>query len=186
MFNGVVLNIAALNYTEDRFLDDPYTFDELVGKAQTIKFDVKEQVEVYGRKIQKSTLDWWKKQSKEAQRQMLPHKDDVSIDQLHKFLIDDHRAAKMDKIYTRSNTFDPILVLTLFEACGQKDPVPWWLIRDTRSFIDGVVWGAGIKNTFVPPELKDKIIKHDSAHDIALDVFRMQYVLRVVNGKENV
>ena len=67
MFNGVVVNISAMNYTEERFTHDPYSYEELIDKCSVLKFDVKEQVEKYGRKIEQGALDWWKNQGAEAQ-----------------------------------------------------------------------------------------------------------------------
>ena len=43
MLNGVVVNIAAMNYTEERFTHDPYSYEELLDKCSVMKFDVKEQ-----------------------------------------------------------------------------------------------------------------------------------------------
>lgn len=182
-YNCVVVNIAAMNYTEDRFLTNPYEYDELVEMCNTLKFDVQEQVEKYGRHIQKSTLDWWKKQSKEAQKCLIPSDEDVSITELYDFMVK-HKAATVDKIFTRSNTFDPIIVQTLLHDIGMKDPAPWWTIRDTRSFLDGLLYGSDISNKFIPEDVKDKFIGHDSRHDIAMDVYRMQHVVRIVHGKD--
>jgi len=183
MFNGVVVNIAAMNYTEERFTHDPYSYEELLDKCSVMKFDVKEQVEKYGREIEKETLNWWKKQSAEAQKCLSPSDEDVSIKELYPFLIDKHDAPQCDKIFTRANTFDPIIVRTIFDNIGiEKDPTPWWTIRDTRSYLDAFLWGSGHKNSFIPEEVKDKFIHHDPSHDIAMDVYRMQSVIQLVHG----
>lgn len=182
MFNGVVVNIAAMNYTEERFTHDPYSYEELIDECSTLKFNVKEQVEKYNRKIQQSAIEWWKMQGGEAQKCLKPSDEDVSITELYPFLIDKHDAPNCDKIFTRSNTFDPILVKTLFYAVGVEDPTPWWTIRDTRSYLDAFLWGSGHKNNFIPEDVKDKFIAHDPKHDIAMDVYRMQSVIQAIHG----
>ena len=58
--NPVVLSFAMLNFSESRMLGDmPHTFEELLDKVDYIKFDVKDQVKNYNRKIDKETVDWW-------------------------------------------------------------------------------------------------------------------------------
>ena len=72
-----------------------------------IKFLVDEQVKEYGRSVQQSTIDWWKNQPKEAQYQLKPSTDDVSITELYDFFVE-NRPDDLKKVYTRGNTFDPI------------------------------------------------------------------------------
>jgi hypothetical protein len=183
MFNCVVVNIAAMNYTEERFTHDPYSYEELLDKCSVMKFDVKEQVEKYDRKIEQGTLNWWKKQSAEAQQCLKPSDKDVSITELYPFLIDKHDAPKCDKIFTRGNTFDPVLVRSIFDSIGiEKDPTPHWIIKDTRSYLDAFLWGSEYDNKFIPEEVKDKFIHHDPSHDIAMDVYRMQSVIQAIHG----
>ena len=55
-------------------------------------------------------------------------------------------------------------------------PYPWWIIRDTRSMLDGMLWGSGIDNKFIPDGLEEKFVHHDPRHDIVMDVMRMQTV----------
>jgi len=179
---SVVLSMAALPFTEERFVtDNPYTYNELLMNAKFIKFNVKEQVEVYGRKVDKETLEWWSKQSPEARKSLAPSKDDAPLIELHPFLMDllnNPKDAK--KIYTRGNTFDPIFLESLLQNINQVDPFPWWNIRDTRSMIEGMTFGTDIRNDFMPDELKEHFIHHNPIHDIAIDVMRLQYVARIL------
>ena len=59
-------------------------------------------------------------------------------------------------------------------------PHPWWVTRDTRSTIDGMAWGEDINNKFIPEGLEEKFIAHDPAHDIVMDVMRIQYLSRIL------
>lgn len=179
---SVVLSMAALPFTEERFTtDNPYTYNELLMNTKYIKFDVKEQVEVYGRKVDKETVEWWSKQSAEARKSLAPSKDDAPLAELYPFLIDlidDPKKAK--KIYTRGNTFDPIFLESLLQNINKPDPFPWWNVRDTRSMIEGMTFGTDIRNDFIPDELKEHFVHHNPIHDVAIDVMRLQYVARIL------
>lgn len=180
-FNGVVLNIAAIKFDEKRFNSNPYTFEELVDSAKYMKFNVEEQVRTYGRVIKQSTLDWWREQGPEAQKQVRPSKDDVSIAELYEFLSLEVQIQNCDRVYTRGNTFDPILVATIMQQIGREDPTRWWTVRDTRSLFDGMTYGHGIKSTFIPEGLESKFTAHDAKHDVAMDVMRFQYLARLLS-----
>lgn len=180
--DGVVLSMAALAFDENRYVSNPYTYEELLESAQYIKFDVEEQVKVYGRKIEKATVDWWAKQDKAAQHCLAPSDDDRSIADLPGFmrgLVADTKTVK--RVYTRGNTFDPIFTESIFRALQQYEPFHWNLVRDTRSMIEGLSWGSGIKNSFMVEGLEDKFVKHDPVHDIAMDVMRMQVLVQAIS-----
>ena len=181
MFTGAVVSLACLQFDTSRYTKgDGYEYEELLGMTKTIKFDVQEQVKEYGRSIQKSTLDWWKKQGAEAQKQLKPSSDDVSISHLYEWMTTEFQISKAKAVWTRGNTFDPIFLRTILDATGDEDPFKqWWAIRDTRSFLDGMLFGSGIKNSFIPDELALKFIAHDPKHDVVMDVMRMQYLARL-------
>ena len=179
---GVVLSMAALAFDENRYTTDPYTYEELLEKAQYIKFNVEEQVRVYGRKIQKETVDWWAKQDKAAQHCLAPSDDDRSIADLPDFLrglVADPKSVK--RVYTRGNTFDPIFTESLLKVLRQPDPFHWRTVRDTRSFIEGLSWGTNLDNGFMVEGLEKKFVKHDPIHDIAMDVMRMQVLVQAIS-----
>ena len=182
-FNGAVLSVAGIAYDEDRFLENPYHYSELLDMCEYMKFDVKDQVK-YGRKVEKGSLDWWKEQSKDAQKQLLPSDSDVPISELQTFLnrLNIHTAKK---VFTRGNSFDPVFTRSLLDDLGLTDPTAWWAIRDVRSFIEGFSYGSDINHDFIPKELVDEFVQHDPEHDVAMDVIRMQYLIRTIYGKEN-
>jgi len=180
MINGVVVNLAAILFEEKRFIENPYEFDELIDSAYFVKFDVMEQVEKYGRTIRKEALDWWAEQSKEARLMLKPSPDDVSIDTIADFFCNTLQSQLCSKVYTRGNTFDPILTETLHRNIGKNDSTKWWLIRDVRSLFEGMTYGHKIKNNFIPEGLEDKFIAHNPIHDIAMDIMRFQYLARVL------
>ena len=180
-FDGVVLSVAGIRYDEERFLTNAYTFNELLGMCKSIKFDVADQVK-RGRKIEKKTLDWWKKQPKEVKHQLKPNENDVSITELYDFLINELGTVSSKKVFTRGNTFDPVFVKSIFDSLNIEDPTPWWNIRDVRTYIDAFTYGTKIRHNFVPEELSEQFMAHDPAHDVAMDIYRMQYLIRAIYG----
>lgn len=180
---GVAVNLAICSYDESRLSsNNPYAYEELLHEVKYIKFDVEEQVEIYNRKIDPDTLAWWAQQPSEARAVLTPSDEDTSITELEQFLFDSINFTKLKKAYTRGNTFDPILLRELLEAAGKKDPFPFWIVRDTRSTIDGMAFGHKIKNTFIPEGLGDKFIAHDCKHDIVMDIMRMQSLAQALKG----
>ena len=179
-YTGVAVSLAILRFNESNYALDPYNYDNLVEDTAFIKFDVEEQVKKFGRKIDKSTLEWWGKQSEEAQQQLKPSPSDVSISNLWNFITEYTQGMDMRRVYTRGNMFDPVLMEKLLYACDKGILYPWWNVRDTRSFLDGLLWGSDIDNKFMPDGCAQSFIHHDPRHDIALDVMRMQNVVRAL------
>ena len=179
---GVVISFAMLPFSPSRFTNPElaYTYDELVSKAKFIKFNVEEQVKKYDRKIDKTTLEWWNEQGAEAKKQLKPGPDDKSISELYGFFVL-HCPVNLDTVYTRGNTFDPVFFQHIIDQTGYTRPYDWWKDRDTRSLIDGLSWGTGLKNSFMPPDCEDKFIHHDPCHDIALDVMRLQTLVQAIS-----
>jgi hypothetical protein len=179
--NGVVLSMALLEFDEDRYVTNPYTYEELLTNSRMIKFDVEEQVKKYKRTINPDTLRWWGEQSKEAQKVLKPSVEDVSIDKLHAFIVLNIKdPLKLKKTYTRGNTFDCIFLEHIMRATGKPDPFNWRGIRDTRSMIEGMSWGTDMDNGYIPEGLAAKFIAHDPRHDIVMDVMRMQELARAL------
>tara|TARA_B100001057_G_C22862723_1_gene955235 strand:+ start:462 stop:1046 length:585 start_codon:yes stop_codon:yes gene_type:complete len=176
--NGVVTCLAVLKFDESRFVEKPYTFKELVNSAKVMKFSVEEQVKTYKRKIDKSTLEWWKEQGDDAQKWIKPSDDDRGLEELYDFFM---KAAGGDatKFYTRGNTFDPILLESIMKQTHKPMPYNWWEVRDTRSLIEGLSWGSKLENKFIPPDCDD-LVKHNPTHDIALDVMRIQALAQAI------
>jgi hypothetical protein len=183
-YNGVAVSLAILNFNRGRFVHNPYEYEELIDKVATIKFDVNDQVKNYNRKIENDTLEWWKNQSEEAQKQLRPSSEDVSISELYNFMILNTNTINLRRVYTRNNTFDPMFLYSLCLATGKPLPYDWWLIRDTKSMIDGLSHGMDLKDDFIPEGLSEKFVAHDPKHDVAMDVMRLQTLIRGVEGLE--
>lgn len=177
-----VLSFAVLDFDEDKFISDvPYDYKELVDRSFYIKFNVKDQLRRYKRIIEKDSLLWWEKKSKESRQVLKPSPEDKQIEYLFDFINRQYGGNKIDKTFTRGNAFDPILLQSLMKAIGKYDPFPWWSIRDTRSFIEGMLMGTtDVDNKFIPEGLESDFVAHDPRHDIAMDVMRMQVLTRAI------
>lgn len=176
-YRGVVVSLAVLTFDPYRFtsIHEKYTFEELVNETKFVKFDVEQQTKHYGRKIQKSTLEWWKEQGEDAIAKIKPSPDDVSISTLPNWW-KENTPDYIEKAWTRNNTFDPVILDFIYEQFADQNDKPhnWWSIRDTRSYIEGLSFGSNLKNNFIPEGIENKITKHDPTHDVALDVMRIQ------------
>ncbi len=178
--NGVVLSLAILSYNEDRLSGFGYTYEGLLAKCKYIKFNVEDQVKNYKRVIDTDTLEWWSKQTPEAIKELDPSDNDQLISTIDDFLREHVDFKQLKKCYTRGNTFDPVFMEYIYKDIGKKEPIPFWAIRDTRSTIDGMSWGANLDNKFIPDGLKEKFIAHDPRHDIVMDVMRMQTLAQAI------
>ena len=107
-----VLSIAIYTFNTNSI--DSLTIENIVNDCVFASFDVSEQVKTYGKVIEKDTLEWWSKQSKEAQKQIAPSDSDVSIRDLPT-LFEAAQVHDSDRVFTRGNTFDPIFTSQIFK-----------------------------------------------------------------------
>lgn len=176
---SAVLSFAMVSYNDSDFLKgDGLDYDDLIFQCEYIKFDVLDQVNNHGRKIDPNTLSWWKSQGEDAKKVLKPGADDQSISVFPNWVRQKTKwdPINYDKVWSRGNTFDPIFLAEL-----NADPFPWWAIRDTRSYIDALLLGSEITdNRFVPDKYASKFIHHDPRHDIVMDIMRMQELTRAI------
>ncbi len=177
-----VIDCSFIVVQEDSMGNNEYTFDALVNSCSKIKLDVSEQVKKYGYKVEKSTVKWWESQGEEARKNIAPKASDVSLREFCEEVLSYLNGfSKIDYWWARSNTFDPIILERLFRDCGLIDEfnqvLKFWAVRDTRSFINGAL-GFDFSDKFIPDEkLKEKFVAHDSRHDVAMDILRMQAII---------
>lgn len=170
--NGVILSFALFSFDEQRFVDNPYTFDEILESSIFQKYDVTEQVQKYKRKISQETVDWWLTQDIQSiKNQFNPKSDDISISQLC-VLIDG--LGNINKAFSRGR-FDSEFIDSIYSSMGKINPIQYWKVRDIRSYLDGMMFGVkGFNDKFIPKELSNIKFAHDPKYDIALDVIRIQ------------
>lgn len=181
-----IVNLSVKAFDWSRFCDKPYSFKELVDSTSTFKLDVREQVKDHGRIVEKGTLDFWQNQEASVRKQVLPLKDDLKLAEFcNKFgelLID---TGKIGFWWSRNNAFDPPILRNAFYKAG--DPtlleryLKYYRVRDTITYIDAK-FNFEEDTGFIP--VSDEVYwgktfkKHDSAHDVAADIMRLQTIAR--------
>ena len=174
--DAVVLSASMIHWDAD----EEFTYDELIARAMTVKFDAKEQIQKYKRVVDKDTLEWWSKQG-DYQRKMSFEKSssDVSlIDGIGMFndYYMTHKKEKEPLIWARGN-MDGIVYESLAKAGCIELRHHYGQWRDVRTAIDILYPTA--KNGYCEIE-KDGFnrydaIKHCPDHDCALDIMMMRY-----------
>ncbi len=180
--NCAVVDVSVMTFDWDRMLsDNPYTVSD-INLTTRFKISVVDQAKNYGFKVENDVIDFWSKQSKEVRSNVAPKKDDLTVadftNQFHSFLID---SAPIAHWWSRSNTFDPVILQRLFDSQDKGkhlgEYLKYYLIRDTRTWIDAKL-NFPKKNGFVLDEWKAVFAAHDSRWDILIDVLRMQLIAR--------
>jgi hypothetical protein len=177
---AAVVCLATLVFEESRFLNNPYTYEELLSQTKLFKFQVEPQLK-YGRTICPESVKWWKTLPPTIQALLKPLHSDLDISEIPS-IFKSVNIGLMDKVYTRGNDFDPVINQTIYDYFKQNGDYAWWKLRDTRSLFDGMTYGHNIKNTFIPEGLEEKFQKHHPTHDIVMDVMRFQYLVQLING----
>lgn len=188
------IDVSVMVFDWDRFTsDNPYTTKDI---KETVRFklSVEDQVKNYNYLVENSVLEFWAEQSKEVRARVKPRPDDLTVEefvkQFHDFIID----AKVEHWWSRSNTFDPVILTRLFDSQGKKEHLygylKYYLVRDTRTYIDAKFNFQNKKNGFCPvadEKLWESTFKaHDSSWDILADVLRLQAIVRAENDMEQI
>lgn len=188
-----IVECAAHFFSWERFLDKPYSLFEIVDEVKHFKLDIQDQIKNYGRKTEESTMKFWMGLPKEVRESvLLPRKDDLKLKEFtEEFITYLHAGPKVSYWWSRSNTFDPIILLQAGTATDTMNLIDqylkFWKVRDIRTFIDAKL-EFGTKNGFCPVAdeswWKDNFVAHDSRFDVAADILRLQAIHRAENGLE--
>lgn len=188
------IDCSYTTFVWDRFLEEPYTFQELVSSIKKSKLSIKYQVTNYDFSYKEEDLNWWMQQAPEVKKNIKPLPTDLTIHQFIEEMIDYLRKSeKISYWWSRSNGFDPVILDHLSMAIKKdkflNEYIPFWRVRDTRTFIDAK-FNFSTKNGFCPVanEAKwEQVFKaHDSTHDVAADILRLQAIARAENDMEQI
>lgn len=187
---AAAIDIAAFVFDPKRFVsDDPYDLD-LIDDVCHWKLSVKDQVETYGYEVSSETVDWWLKQDKTVRDRIKPKSSDMTVIEFVKsFQSYLQNVGKLDIWWSRSNTFDPIILERLYESVDKlkimNNTLKHFLVRDTRSYIDAK-FDFNTRTDFCPIQdqaLWERTFKqHDCRWDIVADILRMQTIKRAEEG----
>ena len=164
---ATILTIGAVKF-------DPFG-DEL-SEADMEKFYVKVDVDScdkIGCTVSQDTLEWWAKQSQEAQDEAFSPDDRIEItdavNQLYKFCW----GAK--RVWSHGAGFDIIILENLFRKIGKAIPWSFWEVRDTRTLFD-----IGI-NPNRPP-----VLKHHALEDAWNQAVGVQNVYKKLRSASSI
>jgi len=173
--NSVILSLACIHFRSD----EKPTFRELVDSAYFVKFNVRDQVENYGRKIDKGTLEWWEKQCEIVRKKsFLPSKDDqnlrTGVESFHSWI-----QSKNDNkswVWARGS-LDDTLLHSIERQLKVETLLPYHRWRDVRTAVDLLYDSTnGYCAVYHVDFLYERdIIKHDPVIDCALDVMMLLY-----------
>lgn len=189
-----VVDMAYSTFEWDRFLSDPYSFEELADTVQTVKVDIKDQLDNYNCSFKKDDVAWWESLPKEARDKMKRSPNDLTVtefcDTIVAYLKD---SGKIDYWWSRGNTFDPVIMQRHMWATNNGNAfdyaLKFWKVRDVRTHIDAK-FNYTTRSGFVPVADEDywnkAFIAHDSTHDVAADILRLQAIHRAENDLEQI
>jgi len=188
-----IVDMAYYAFEWDRFLENPYSFEELASNIQTVKLDVRDQVENWKCGFEQEDLKFWQRLPKAARDKLKPTENDLTVQPFCDIILAYLREQRnVDYWWSRSNTFDPIIIWRIMNESGNghlfSEYLKYYKVRDIRTFIDAK-FNFGIKhNGFIPVADEDywhkTFVAHDSTHDVAADILRLQMIHRAENGHE--
>ena len=192
VFNIPVINCSCVMFDWNRFTsDNPYTFKGLLSEIKTFKVSIIDQVKNHKRSYKDSDLDWWQKQSHEVCKQLKPSVEDLTLKGYIDSIISYIGDIKVDYWWSRANSFDPVILQrdfnTVYPNRDLNDHLKFWNVRDVRTYIDTNFRFKLKRNTFCPYEdeekWKEEFQTHNSAHDVAADILRLQMIERCINNE---
>ena len=190
--DAALIDLSVFVADTDKMISNEPSNLHTINEITRFKFSVTDQVDNYGWKVYEDTVKFWATVSEEARKHIRPLKTDLTVEQFVdaflKFLIE---SGKIDYWWSRSNTFDPILLWRIFDTVNKynhmNEYLPFWRIRDVRTYID-VKLDFPKKNGFIPIQDEETWVKnfveHNSSWDVLADVLRMQAILRAENDLE--
>jgi hypothetical protein len=187
-----VVDMAYTTFVWQRFLDKPYTFEELVDSVKTVKLSVMDQMKNYNCSFKKEDVAWWEKLPKHARDKIKASSSDLTVVEFCDTILTYLREQKnVDYWWSRGNTFDPVILDRLMKSTGNdaacNQYLQFWKVRDVRTYIDAK-FNFSTKSGFVPlgdeKYWNETFVAHDSSHDVAADVLRLQAIFRAENDLE--
>lgn len=172
--NAIITSIAV---TPFRLTDKDATFESLLEKTFFMKINAKTQNKLYKRTADKSTLDWWNKQSDKVKSYSFKSCPDdahpkAALIALNKFIKDTEYDWHNSYVFERGMGFDTTKMQSLYQACDVKMGFNFWRAREIRTINDLI--GDVSNGKWEPDEGRpDGFIEHHAKHDAALDAYRL-------------
>lgn len=192
IFKAPLVNCSYFIFDWDRFTSEtPYTFNELVKNISFRKFNIKTQIQS-GYKYKTKDVEWWEGLGSDVSKQLKPSSDDILVEKFVKELYNELKDINIKKWWSRANCFDPCLLQRSFEEYMSNDHLneilPFWKVRDVRTYIDSKFDMSAKKTAFCPIEDEEiwakYFIEHNSIHDVAADILRIQKIERTIHCED--
>lgn len=158
--DAVILTIGAV-------LFDPYStriYDKFY-----VRVDI-DSCDKLGMQVNESTIEWWGKQSKEAQDEAFGEENrlpiEEAIEKFHKF------AWNSEAYWSHGSIFDINILETYYRKLNKATPWQFWQIRDTRTVFD----------LGYDPELP-KVTAHNALEDANAQAIGVQTVMRKIGRR---
>ena len=184
---GVALDLSATYFTDTELLDGSdkpvLSFKDLIERSLTVKFDVADQIDTYGRTTDQGVIDWWKKQSEDARSLVAKSERDVSLSTGINTFFDwlDH-PAKKTRLWARGMVFDLCLLEDLMKDVEYNRFMAFWNYRDTRTWFAGCMLDPNYDRVPVSKDELDGFVAHNSSHDVAKDALMCMYAPLYASG----
>lgn len=188
-----VIDCSYFVFDWERFTKKPYEMEELIENIRKDKLDIKHQVTELGYAYTKEDIDFWTNQGHAAMQMIKPNpKLDIKVEEfIDNVITYINKAPNFKFWWSRSNTFDPIILERLARSVGREKEIRtallYWAVRDTRTWIDAK-FNFSQKNGFVPVKNEaywnGMFQLHNSSHDVAADIMRLQTIARAEEDLE--
>lgn len=177
---AAILSIAII-YVPDA---EPRPAVELMSDYIFVKFDVKDQISRFKRTVDMGTVEWWKKQSKNARDKSYernPELDLTSEEALDRIdaWVKKHKDYSNELVWIRG-TLDQMAVDSLYAALKRKPPFNYNVYRDMRTAVDLLYPNS--KGGYVEVDSsvcvefdQYQLVPHDPLHDVTRDAAMLLY-----------
>ena len=171
--DAIVLSAAILWFDEQK----KYSYNELLEKVCYVKFDAKEQKEIYDRKADKETLKWWNSQCDIVKKvSLIPSKEDLSLEagmNIIKRYINQYKKSKTETVWTRGS-LDQFVIDSVCKSSLKTELLfNYAQYMDMRTAINLLKDTASRGYCTIENFDKNIVYKHDPRHDVAYDVFML-------------
>ncbi|WP_417536365.1 3'-5' exoribonuclease domain-containing protein [Methylophaga sp.] len=130
-----------------------------------VNLSISEQI-LKGRTIEKGTIAWWNKQSKEAQNAAFYDEQESVKEALEEFF----EFVEGTQVYCRGTDFDPPKLASLCKDFGVKMPIKYNAFRDVRTYIDALTDGT---KGYIENDEPQGFVAHNSLCDCWRDAMQM-------------
>lgn len=174
--NSVLLSLGVLAFDTNEYdivnhgVED--TFNTLLKQGLYIKLDVKDQMETYGRTIDKSTLMWWTEQGEDAQAVLKKSELDEKLPKMEQIMnhyLESNGVTKNTPVWSRGYT-EPMWYESVKLNLNTYGSFRHYQYRDIRTLLNVSIEERYLSrnhiNTIKQPE---SFIKHNALHDVCFD-----------------